>query len=76
MATTIVGVYFLFLHVEYVEKQRNLNDLEFPKEKMKGKNQLDIALIPNLFNKMRNNQHDFEQSGGTHAAPRSPFKEK
>ena len=42
-----------------------LNDLEFPKEKMKGKNQLDIALIPNLFNKMRNNQHDFEQSGGT-----------
>ena len=31
-------------------------------------NQLDIALIPNLFNKMRNNQHDFEQSGGTHAA--------
>ena len=45
-----------------------LNDLQFPKEKMKGKNQLDIALIPNLFNKMRNNQHDFEQSGGTHAA--------
>lgn len=45
-----------------------LGDLTFSGQKMIEENQLDVALIHNLFDKMRKNQHDFEQSGGTHAA--------
>lgn len=45
-----------------------LDDLTFSGQKMIEENQLDVALIHNLFDKMRTNQHDFEQSGGTHAA--------
>ena len=45
-----------------------LGDLAFTRQKIIKSNQLDVSLIHDLFDMMKSNQHDFEQSGGTHAA--------
>ena len=45
-----------------------LEDLSFNYEKISNEDKIDVSLIHQLFDKMRTNQHDFEQSGGTHAA--------
>ena len=45
-----------------------LEDLTFNHEKLLVKDQIDVSLLHDYFDKMRTKQHDFEQSGGTHAA--------
>jgi FdhD protein len=45
-----------------------LNDLSFIGKPIDDKEKIDISLIHQLFNKMKVLQHDFKQSGGTHAA--------
>ena len=45
-----------------------LNDLAFIGKTIDDDKKIDIALIHQLFDKMKVRQHDFKQSGGTHAA--------
>jgi FdhD protein len=45
-----------------------LGDLSFNEKKIGDSEKIEVSLIHQLFDKMRTNQHDFEQSGGTHAA--------
>lgn len=45
-----------------------LGDLAFMGKTIDDKDKIDIGLIHNLFNKMNTVQHNFKESGGTHAA--------
>jgi len=45
-----------------------LGDLAFIGKTIDDKEKIDIELIHNLFNKMNTVQHNFKESGGTHAA--------
>lgn len=45
-----------------------LGDLSINENKIAANEKIEISLIHQLFDKMRTKQHDFEQSGGTHAA--------
>ena len=45
-----------------------LSDLAFIGKTIDDDKKIDISLIHQLFNKMKMNQHNFKQSGGTHAA--------
>jgi len=46
----------------------SLEDIEGRDNKIGDKNKIDINLIHQLFQQMQTQQHDFQQSGGTHAA--------
>ena len=45
-----------------------LSDLAFIGKTIDDNKKLNISILHQLFNKMKVNQHDFKQSGGTHAA--------
>ena len=45
-----------------------LGDLAFIGKTIDDKEKIDINLIHHMFDKMKTKQHDFKQSGGTHAA--------
>ncbi|MBX2826645.1 MAG: formate dehydrogenase accessory sulfurtransferase FdhD [Flavobacteriaceae bacterium] len=45
-----------------------LGDLSFMGSVMDDADKIDMGIIPVLFQKMNTQQHDFKQSGGTHAA--------
>lgn len=45
-----------------------LSDISVSEKLIDDAKKIDIDLIHNLFNKMKVRQHDFKQSGGTHAA--------
>lgn len=45
-----------------------LGDLSFIGKTIDDKKKIDISIIHQLFDKMKLRQHDFKQSGGTHAA--------
>ena len=46
----------------------SLEDIDGGDNKIEDKNKIDINLIHQLFQQMQTQQHDFQQSGGTHAA--------
>ena len=46
----------------------SLEDIDGEDNKIEDKNKIDINLIHQLFKQMQTQQHDFNQSGGTHAA--------
>ncbi len=48
--------------------KRELDDLSVKGERLKSKNPVDAAIIPELFEKMRKNQVIFGRTGGCHAA--------
>jgi len=45
-----------------------LEDLTFNYDKILEKEQINVSILHHHFDEMRTKQHDFEQSGGTHAA--------